>query len=102
MLLRFFNVKVPSVNLGVIRFCVPGPFLPVYWGSVLVVALGAAWVSLFVLSCPLRSGVVLDVSCPDGGWGLLQGSSMVTISFLCNFVGTVACSSGGIIGLTLW
>ena len=72
-----------------------------FWGPVLVVALGAAWVSRFVLSCLLRSGAVLDVSCLDGRWSLLQGSSMVTISFLCNFVGTVACSSGGIIGLAL-
>ena len=102
VLLRFTRVKLPRANLGVIRFCVPGPFLLVFWGSVFVVALGAAWVNRFVLSCSLRSGVVLDVSCLDGGWSFLRGSSMVNISFFCTFVGTVACSSGGITGLALW
>ena len=66
VLLRFTRVKLPRANLGVIRFCVPGPFLLVFWGSVFVVALWAAWVNRFVLSCSLRSGVVLDVSCLDG------------------------------------
>ena len=32
---------------------------------------------------------------------MLRGSSMVNVSFLCTFVGTVACFSGGITGLAL-
>ena len=101
LLLRFARVELLGANFGVTRLCVPDPFLFVFWNLVFVVVLGPAWVILLVLPCSLRPGVVLNVPCVDDGWGLLRGSSVVVISFLCIFVDPGTCSRGGVIDLVL-